>query len=35
MSPAVSDAVTSAWTLGAAVLIGVLLEWLWNTTHHH
>ncbi len=35
MSPAVSDAVTSVWTLGAAVLIGVIVEWLWNTMHHH
>lgn len=35
MSPAVSDAVTSVWTLSAAVLIGVIVEWLWNTMHHH
>lgn len=29
-----SQVVTSAWTLGGAVLLGVILEWLWNTTHH-
>jgi hypothetical protein len=35
MGPAVTDIVTSAWTLGAAVLIGVILHWLWTTTHPH
>lgn len=35
MCAALADVVTSVWTLSAAVLLGALLEWLWNTTHHH
>jgi hypothetical protein len=28
-----ADIVTSIWTLAAAVTLGAVLEWIWNTTH--
>jgi hypothetical protein len=31
----VADLGTALITLGATYLLGVVTEWLWNTTHHH